>query len=85
MGAAGEPRVRELETAVLHHVEPGIDRGRRRGVVLQAELEPDRAGPGCERVVHDARQIVGAAEHVDEVDRLGKVIERRVHVPPEDL
>ena len=66
--------------AVHHHAQPG--RPRRLGGlrVDHAELHPDRAGAEPDRVVDHRADLVGAAEHVDHVERRG-VVERADYGP----
>ena len=48
---------------------PAVVRDLDRLVAVQAELHPERARAGLDRLARDARQLVGAPEDVDDVGR----------------
>ena len=64
---------------------PALGRSFGGRVVAQPELEPQRLGAARDRLLGDRRQVVGAAERVDDVGRFGQVGERGVHLLAEDL
>ena len=65
--------------AVHDHVEPGGGGPLGRGLVDHPELHPHRAGAHRDRLVGHRAGQRRAAEHVDHVDRLTDVGERRHH------
>ena len=65
MQAAGEPGVFDLETAVLDDLQARVERGARRAVVPQSQLEPDDFGADGDGLVDDAWDGVRGAEDVD--------------------
>ena len=75
----------DRRAAVHGDEEPGGPGARGGGVVDHAELEPDRLRADGDRLVHVAAGVLGAAEDVDDVDRLRHLAQRRVARPPEHL
>ena len=75
--AAESPKF-DLRTAVHDHFEPGRLRRLRRLVVPDAQLHPHHLGANGDRVRNHARRLVGVAEHVDHVDVIGNVAQRRI-------
>ena len=53
-------------------------------VAVQPELHPERARARLDRLARDARQLIGAAEDVDDVRRARQVGERRIALHAED-
>src|SRR3954447_20316546 len=83
--AAMEARVLDLHAAVGDDVEPGRGSDLRRLVGVQPELHPERARARLDRLARHARQLIGAAEDVDDVRPPRKLGERRVARHAEDL
>jgi hypothetical protein len=75
----------DLEAAVLDVGEAGLGGDGAGLVAADAELEPESAGPDRDRVPGHLRGVLGAAEHVDQVDRLGHLVEGGQHRHPEQL
>src|SRR6266850_2613033 len=73
-----QPAMFGHHAAVLDDADAGAREGFRGGVVADAELEPHGGGPPRES--HDlggvARQVLGPAEDVDDVDRLVEIAQR---------
>jgi len=71
---------------VLDDADPGPGQALGRAVVADAELEPDdsRAPRQGEDLLGVAGQVLGAAEDLDDVDRLREVGERGDHGDPEE-
>ena len=76
---APQPPELDLRTAVHDHFEAGRLGGRRRRVVADSELHPDDLGVDRDRLGDDLGCVLGTAEHVDHVDLVRDVLERRVN------
>jgi hypothetical protein len=77
--------VLDHQAAVLHDVDALAHEPRRERVVADAALQPHRARPRGEQVVEVLREVLGAAEHVDDVDRPADGADRAEHRAVEDL
>ncbi len=80
-----EPAELDLRAAIHHHLQPGRLGPRASRVVAHAELHPEDARADRDGVVHDGVHVVGGAEDVHHVDRLGDVAQGGVHAFPEQL
>src|SRR5690349_6707520 len=66
------------QAPVHHHVQAAV-RGDPGGLVAEhPELQPERARPDRDSLPGDLRRELRAAEHVDNVRRLGQRVQRRI-------
>src|SRR4051794_21266056 len=84
MHASEVARVLDLEAAVHDDVESAPHCDLRAFRADHAVLEPERSRPDGDRLRGDARDRVRRAEHVDDVDVLGNLAERRVRAHAQD-
>ena len=75
---AAQPPELDLRAAVHHHLDAGGLRPGRRRIVAHAELHPDHLGPDGDRILDDRRHLVGCAEDIDHIHRLGYLPERGI-------
>ena len=75
---AAEPPELDLRTAVHDHFEPRRLRRLRRGVVPDTQLHPHDLGADGDRIRDNGGRVLGPAEHVDHVDLVGNVAQRRI-------
>ena len=80
-----QPPLLHHQTAVLHDLDAGLGELLRGLVVADAELEPDALRFRGEDVVDVRRDVAGAAEDVDHVDRAADRGERAEDRFAEDL
>src|SRR5690606_25614803 len=83
--AAVEAGVLDLDAAVHDDVEARVLRDLRRLLVPRAELQPQRLRAHRDGLAGDARQILVAAEDIDDVGHDGQVGERGIRLLAEDL
>jgi hypothetical protein len=75
----------DLEAAVLDIGQPCLLGDTAGLVAADAELEPEGAGSGGDRVPGHVGGVLGAAEHVDDVDWLGDLVQGGQHGDPVHL
>ena len=80
---AAEPAELDLRAAVHDDFDACSLGGRRRLVVADAQLHPDDPGADGDGVGDNAGRFLGSAKHVDHVDLVGDVAQRRVDLFPE--
>lgn len=84
--AAGVAAVVDHQAAILHDGDPGLGEAAGGGVVADAELQPHRARSRREQIRQVRGHVLGAPEHIDDVDgaRTWHVGDPAVHGPAED-
>src|SRR5690606_20442455 len=83
--ASGETSVLDLEAPVLDHTQARLHRSGSGVVVAEAELEPHHLPSGCDRLLHDLRQLFGPSKATDDVGWLRQVSEAGVAAHPQHL
>src|SRR5207302_8436438 len=82
---AGKPAELDLWTAVHDDLDAGRLAQRGRLVVADAELHPHHRRADRDRVLDDARRVLGRAEHIDHVDGIRDVAQRGVDLLAEQF
>ena len=73
-----KPPELDLRAAVHDHFEPGGLRHLRRHIIADTQLHPHDLGADGDRILDDGGRVLRPAEHVDHVDFVRDVAQRRI-------